>query len=192
MEATVTDLSTKTQRRLRKAYCRLLLGKNRDKINVSILTEEADVSRATFYLYYQNIDEFVEDMEKYILSLFVKQIRIFLDSGKAEVKQACKKKNMIFTDDDFKLFSALYSDIGFGFDEQKFKILFNIFNENIPEYFDKKFVKKNKERFDLFYIGYACVMRDNFFDYNSDKVYRDVLRSMVVWDFLFPDHKFED
>lgn len=186
------NINTKTHRRLRKAYCRLLREKGEDKVNVSTITEEADISRATFYLYYQNIDEFKEDTLKYIISLYIKQIRIFLEAGKAEVKEACKRKNLIFTDDDFDLFSCLFSGTrGFGFDQKIFELVFNDFSENISDFFDKRFVKKNKDRFNLFYIGYASVMRPNFIDYHSDKVYRDILRTIELWEFLFPDYKFK-
>ena len=94
--ASAENITNKTGRRLRKAYCRLLKEIGEDKISVSNLTEEADISRATFYLYYQNIDEFKEDTQKYIMSLFIKQIRMFLDAGKAGAQQACKRKNLIF------------------------------------------------------------------------------------------------
>ncbi len=187
------NANTKTQRRLRKAYCRLLKEKDADKISVSSLTEEADISRATFYLYYQNIDEFKEDTFKYIISLFIKQIRMFLEAGKTGAQQVSKRKNLIFTDDDFDLFYCLFSDGRvFGFDKYVFEFAFRDFSDHITVYFDKKFVKKNKDRFDLFYIGYAGAMRNNFLDYHSDKVYRDILRTIEIWDFLFPKHKFSD
>lgn len=185
--------NTKTHRRLRKAYCRLLKEKQADKINVSSLTEEADISRATFYLYYQNVDEFKEDTYKYIVTLYIDQIRIFLEAGKQGAQQACKRKNLLFTDDDFDLFSCLIADtVDFGFGKQTYNFVFQHFAEHVLVYFGEKFVKKNKDRFDLFYIGYAGAMRNNFLDYHPDKVYRDILRAMEMWDVLFPKYKFSD
>ena len=120
--------TTKTHRRLRKAYCRLLREKGADKISVTSLTEEADISRATFYLYYQNADEFKEDTLKYIISLYAKQIHLFLSAGKTEAKQVCKRKNLIFTDDDFDLFYCLFSETrGFSFGQQIYDFIFNTF-----------------------------------------------------------------
>ena len=185
--------TTKTHRRLRKAYCRLLCEKNADQISVSSLCKEADVSRATFYLYYQNIDEFKEDAEKYTISLFIKQIEIFLESGKTKAALGCKKRNLIFTDDDFELFYCLFSkNRGFGFDEKVLNFAFSMFYKQSSSKFSKRFFEKNKAKFDLFYIGYASVMRENFLDYHSDKVYRDILRTIEIWDYLFPDYKFTD
>lgn len=192
METAAEPMNTKTHRRLRKAYCRLIRDKGQDKVTVSSLVEEADVSRATFYLYFQNIEEFKDDTLNYILNLYIKQLRIFLDAGRAEAKEACKRKNLIFTEDDLNLFACLFeNNTGFGFDDNVFKIVFENFVANIPSYFNEKFIKKNKDRFDLFYIGYAGVMRNNFLDYHSDKTYRDVLRTMDIWDYLFPKYKFQ-
>lgn len=194
METAPTGIvSAKTHRRLRKAYCRIIKEKGADKVTVSALTEEADVSRATFYLHFQNIDEFKDDTEKYILTQFINQIWTFLNAGKTGAKQACKKKNLFFTDDDFDLFYCLFSsNRGFGFGEELFKRFFDVFSGNIRLYFDEKFIKKNKDRFDLFCIGYSAVMRENFLDYQSDKVYRDILRTIEIWDILFPDNKFKN
>ncbi len=193
METTAAEnMNTKTHRRLRKAYCRLIKEKDRDKITVSTLTEEADVSRATFYLYFQNIEEFKDDTHKYILSLYIRQLCIFLEAGRTKSKEACKRKNLILTDDDFNLLTCLFeSNIILAFDENIVNIVFSSFSDNLPSFLDKKFIKKNKVRLDLFYIGYLGVMRNNFLDYHSDKVYRDVLRTIDIWDLLFPEHKFK-
>ena len=101
--ATAEIVNTKTHRRLRKAYCKLLRRMDEKKITVSSLTDEADVSRATFYLYFQNIEEFRVYALQYIISLYTEQIGMFLKAGKQGAKEACKKRKLIFTEDDFEL-----------------------------------------------------------------------------------------
>lgn len=195
METASASLSrnTKTHRRLRKAYCRLIRKNQYDKMSVSSLVEEADISRATFYLYFKNIEEFEDDTFKYMLSLFAEQIVKFLLAGKTKAKETCKRKNLIFTDDDFELFSCICSVTPrFDFNKKVFETAFDELLAYVNNYFDKSFIKKNKDRFNLFYIGYACVMIENFLDYHSSKVYRDILRTAEMWDFLFPEHKFRD
>lgn len=193
MENESAKMNTKTHRRLRKAYCRLLSEADKEKINVRTLTDEADVSRATFYLYYQNIDEFIEQSTAYILKKFIKQTYIFLHAHRSEVKEACKRKNLFFTEEDFELFRCLFSDNrGFGLDENLLRLVFNSLANDIRKYFSDSFIKKNKTQFELFFIGYIAVMRLNFLDYHSDKAARDVLRSMDVWDRLFPEHPFKN
>ena len=187
------NINTKTHRRLRKAYCSLIRKNGNDKMNVRELTDEADVSRATFYLYYENIEQFRDETWKYITSLFIKQIRMFLTAGKADARQSCKRRNLIFTDDDFELFYCVFSICTvFALDSEVLDYVFNDFSDNILRFFDKKFVRKNTDRFNLFYIGYASVMQNNFFDYHSDKVYRDILRTIEMWNLLFPNYKFNN
>ena len=183
-------LNTKTHRRLRKAYCRLIRKTGAKKITVSSLTEEADVSRATFYTYFQNIEEFKDYALRYILALFIKQIGIFLLAGRQGVKEACRRRNLIFHDDDFELFRCLFgNDKGFGYGERVLDFAFKNYVDNLGSYFSEKFIKKNHERLDLFYIGYTAVMRVDFLDYHSDKVYRDVMRTIHIWENLFPKRK---
>ena len=193
MEKESASLNTKTQRRLRNAYCRLINENGIDKVNVSNLTQEADVSRATFYIYYKDIEDFKKNTYEYILGEFIKQICIFLESTRSEVKEKCKRKNLTFTADNFELFHSLFiNNQGFNFNMEKYKSIFMAFYGNAEKHFSDKFIKKNKNRFDLFYSGYVRVMRDNFLDYHSDKAARDVLRTMDVWDYLFPDYKYKD
>lgn len=193
MEKEPVNMTSRTHRRLKKAYCRLLMKTDAEKINVSTLTEEADVSRATFYLYYQNIDEFKKETTEYMIALFVRQICIFIESDRSKVREACSKRNLIFTEDDLSLFRCLFmNNRGFGFDKSEFRYVFDTLSSRVSERFSDKFIKKNKERFELFFIGYSAVMRDDFFDYHSDKTARDVLRSMDIWDILFPEHKVQN
>ena len=180
-------LNTKTHRRLRKAYCRLIRKMKAEKITVSALTEEADVSRATFYTYFQNIEEFKDYALRYITALFIKQIGIFLLAGKQGAKEACRRRNLIFNDDDFELFCCLFeNEKGLGYDESVLSFAFKNYVDNLGSYFSEKFIKKNHDRLDLFYIGYAAVMRVDFLDYHSDKVYRDIMRTIHIWENLFP------
>lgn len=193
MEKESANITTKTHRRLRKAYCRLLKETDEEKINVSALTEEADVARATFYLYYQNIEDFKKDTNNYIIDLFILQISAFISKSRSEVREACKRRNLIFTEDDFNLFSSIFkNNRGFFFDGDELGRGFAAMYGKVDEYFSPGFIRKNKARFDLFFIGYASVMREDFLNYHSDKTARDVLRTMDIWDFYFPGYKFKE
>ena len=139
--ATAEIVNTKTHRRLRKAYCRLLRRMDEKKITVSSLTDEADVSRATFYLYFQNIEEFRVYALQYIVSLYIEQIGTFLKAGKQGAKEACKKRNLIFTEDDFELFTCLFNrEYNFSFDDTMLQFAFKKVEDIIPVYFKEKFI----------------------------------------------------
>lgn len=180
--------NSRINRRLKKAYCRLLKEIGEEKINVSNLAAEADISRATFYFHYHNIEEFSEKIKEYIITAFIRQIFIFLNSDKSEIMEKCKKRNLIFTQDDFELFRNLFIDKkGFTIKEKWHKVIFDICSREIKFELSDKFIKKNKSKLDVFFVGYAAVMREDFFDYHFDRTARDVLRAIEMWEHIFPE-----
>ena len=56
---------TDAQKSLSKGLIRLCNKKPVYKISVKELIQESNVARSTFYIYYQNIDELLEDIENY-------------------------------------------------------------------------------------------------------------------------------
>lgn len=56
---------TDAQKALSKGLIRLCNKKPIYKISVKELIQESNVARSTFYIYYQNIDELLEDIENY-------------------------------------------------------------------------------------------------------------------------------
>lgn len=63
------DLRTqRTQQHLRRALCELLQQKPVNKISIRELTERAEVSRCTFYLYYDSIFSMITALEEDMLS----------------------------------------------------------------------------------------------------------------------------
>ena len=56
----------KTREAIRSALLRLLSQKDASRINVSELTEAAEISRKTFYLHYASVDEALQELENEI------------------------------------------------------------------------------------------------------------------------------
>jgi AcrR family transcriptional regulator len=182
------EANSKIHRRLRKAYVILRHKKEEDEITVSNLVEEADISRAAFYLHYKNLDEFTLEAERYIMALYIDQLLIFLESGRENVKEVCKKRNLILSESERELFK-LFFEKHLGFTETRVDFVFKEAYGRTIEKFGANFVKKYKAIFDLFLVGYISSMRVNIFDYHSDKVYRDMIRIFDIWDALFPDEE---
>lgn len=59
--------SARTQRHLREALCELMLEKPINKISIRELTERSEISRCTFYLYYDSIYSMVKSIENDML-----------------------------------------------------------------------------------------------------------------------------
>ena len=78
MEVKKTDRRVKrTINSLNIALFKLMSEKSINKITVTELAELANVNRATFYLYYQDIYQMVQSIEDECLEEFSKSIRIF-------------------------------------------------------------------------------------------------------------------
>ncbi len=178
----------KIHRRLRKAYVILRQKKEDDEITVSDLVEEADISRAAFYLHYKNFAEFRLETERYIMALYIDQLLVFLDAGRENVREVCRKRNLILSESDIEIFKLFFEN-HLGFTEARVDFVFKEAYTRALEKFGENFVKKHKAGFDLFLIGYIASMRVNMFDYHSEKVYRDMIRTFDIWDVLFREEK---
>ena len=73
--------SLRTQRHLRKALCELLYEKPINKITIRELTEKAEISRCTFYLYHDSIYSMVKSIENDMLSDFREGVKSILSNN---------------------------------------------------------------------------------------------------------------
>ena len=73
--------SARTQRHLREALCELMYEKPLNKITIRELTEKAEISRCTFYLYYDSIFSMVNSIENEMLSDFRDGFRTILSEN---------------------------------------------------------------------------------------------------------------
>ena len=72
--------SLRTQRHLRKALCELLYEKPINKITIRELTEKAEISRCTFYLYHDSIYSMVKSIENDMLSDYREGVKSILSN----------------------------------------------------------------------------------------------------------------
>lgn len=70
--------SIRTQRHLREALCELMREKPINKITIRELTERAEISRCTFYLYHDSIYSMLKSMENDMLSDFREELRTII------------------------------------------------------------------------------------------------------------------
>ena len=74
----------RTQRLLEEALIRLLKKKNIHEISIYEITEEADISRATFYLHYKSPHELLLALEKKLLEEIIAAYKVHDVSDPAE------------------------------------------------------------------------------------------------------------
>ena len=73
--------SLRTQRHLRKALCDLLYEKPINKITIRELTERAEISRCTFYLYHDSIYTMVKSIENDMHADFREGVKSILSNN---------------------------------------------------------------------------------------------------------------
>lgn len=103
----------RTEKHLRAALFELLEEKPIHKITVKELTEKAEVSRATFYLYYDNIETMVSSIETEILQKYADDIHMIgkKSSGYFDFLQAALLYTFKSTYDILPFARLMYSDL---------------------------------------------------------------------------------
>lgn len=89
---------SKSTRSMQEALLRLLAKKELHKIQIKELTEEANVSRQTFYLHYQNKEELYESCVK----VFFDDVNHKIESCLREYPDKAKNRLLIYIIDIFK------------------------------------------------------------------------------------------
>lgn len=172
----------KTKRRLRKALLSIISAKHREKISVKELTEEADISRATFYLHYKDIEDFYNDVIDYVFSLFTEQIILFMRGSFEEAKTNSKKSNLLMKDEDRELLKVLFSDY-FNLDlfNNRFKAVYDRIIGFAIEMHGKEFAEKHDTELRFFINGYIFAIAESLAFYNQERLYGDLIRSFLLW-----------
>lgn len=71
-----------TKRNIQKTFCDLIKEKNSYKeISLNEIVEKANITKTTFYRYYENIDDLINDLIFEVNNMIIKEIeRMFIDS----------------------------------------------------------------------------------------------------------------
>ncbi len=148
-------METNIDQKLRKAYIELVK-KDEEKISVSALCKKGNVSRASFYIHYNNIDEFITKTRNYIVTkLFEQMISII------ETSEASKPNKLIFNETDLELFRIYigthnYQDFAFTANE----ILYPKYKELMVERWGEKYFEENERLFEFAIngaVGMLCL-----------------------------------
>lgn len=75
-----TNKITDAQNSLFRGLIKLWKKKSKYKINVKELSEISHIARSTFYVYYQNIDELIEDLENYHILKLIELNKTLMNS----------------------------------------------------------------------------------------------------------------
>lgn len=176
----------RTKRLLREAFILLLEKQKPSSINVNMLTETADVSRATFYLHYKNIEDFIDATIDFYAELFAKQMMYWLLECRDSLESACKIKNLIMTEKDMEAFQTLFVRTSDFHTAVQIENRVRIHAERILDEAEIQAIKSSDQRrVDFFFRGYFFCVREIVFDYEPKKAARKLALIFEIYDWFF-------
>ena len=166
-------MNESTERKLCVAYSKLLR-KQTEKITVTELCRKADVSRATFYIYYKDIDEYVEKLRMHIASqLFGQASRLLLCSD-SEFPKFIKKENLVFGEYETEILKNMLSGANYLTFASLTDVLF--VGEKNASPFSGSAWEKHREEIELFTRGYLIILISGLINY-SEADFRSDMRN---------------
>ena len=157
--------------KLIRAYSRLLK-KETKKISVCLLCETANVSRASFYIYYKGMSEFENILDTYILNKFFEQSTYLLRCSEEEFIKAIKKENLFF--DKYELIILRHMISGSNY--LKFAAFADNYylKEKEASLFSEEVWKKHKPDLDFFSRGYLMILILGLTGYMENTFEKDI------------------
>lgn len=161
------------------------VSKSDEKLSVSSLCKKADVSRASFYIYYKDIDDFEDKCRDYIIEKLFGQIFIFLEnSAKPDI---C---HMIFSDSDIKMLKYFTGKNSYwDFAESGNEIIWGNFEKIMTERWGKEYFEANKLTFEFALNGSVAALYFDLLNYDKEIFARNMTYITNIMKDLFPYNK---
>ena len=164
-------MNESTERKLRIAYGKLI-SRNAEKITVTDLCKKADVSRATFYIYYKDIDEYAEAVGKYIILQVYAQANKLMCCSDADFSKLLKRENLLFDDYEVKILESMLS----GSNYLTYATLSRVYY--VPEESNSPFTEyaweNYRDEIDLFSRGYLIILIMGLINYDETSFRSDM------------------
>ena len=157
-----------TNRKLHIAYTELI--KKEEKISVTMLCEKAGVSRATFYLYYRDIDEFIKKSNEYIILKLWDQMELILKTSDKELGNVIKRKNIIFEEHEIELLDYYCSGNRYiSFAIHANELIIPRHKKLMTEKWGEEYYNANADKFDFFLNAFVPLVFFNLINYDEAK-----------------------
>lgn len=166
-------MNESTERKLRVAYSKLIR-KQTEKLTVTDLCKKADVSRATFYIYYKDIEEYIDKLRMHIASRLFGQASKLLLCNDFDFPRLIKKENLILDEYETEILKNMLS----GSNYLSFASLADgrFLREKESSPFSDSAWEKHCEEIDLFTRGYLIILISGLTNY-SEASFRSDMRN---------------
>lgn len=154
-----------------------------EKISVSALCKKADVSRASFYLYYKDIDDLIVKNREYIIDKLDEQMNIIFDINYVANED---KYRIVFTEDDRALLKGFIGkDIYWNFAVDANRIITPRFRKKMIERWGEEFYNENKEKFEFILNGGVASLCLDLLNFNKDTYIKNMQRITDIANIIF-------
>lgn len=183
-----TNAVLRTEKRLRVSLSELLRDKNYKNVSVKELTDNAEMSRAAFYLHFDSMDTFLRYCKKHLMKVLSEQLIAFLDN-RERLEEVCKRSNLVVSTSDRDLFMQYRSQEIYFIKDRDFNTVNAYFYEYFRKRFSDEFVEKNETKLEFFIRAYTVTAMELFDDYSRDRAKKEMQYTFMVWDKLFPENE---
>lgn len=137
----------------------------KEKISVSALCEIAGVSRASFYIYYEDLDDLIKKTRNYIINRLDEQLGVLLD---VKDGKSFSENSLILNETDIALLKGFTGKhVYWDFAVDANRILWPRYEKKMIERWGEEYYNENKEKFEFVLNGGIATL---YFDLlNFDK-----------------------
>lgn len=171
------------EKKLRTAMAKLA-DKHVEKISVSALCELADVSRASFYLYYSDLEDLIIKTREYVINKLDQQLNLLLDVHDGVTTD---KPVMILDDIDISLLKG-YTEkhIYWDFAINANAVIFPRFEKKMIERCGEEYYNQNKKTFEFILNGGIATLYFDLLNYDKETYIRNMQRISGIAHELLP------
>ncbi|MBQ9956848.1 MAG: TetR/AcrR family transcriptional regulator, partial [Ruminococcus sp.] len=146
----------------------------KEKISVSALCEKAGVSRASFYIYYADLEDLVNKTRNYIVNRLDEQLGVLLD---VKDGKSFSESSLILTRTDIALLKGFTGKhIYWEFAVEANRILWPRYEKKMIERWGEKFFNENKEKFEFFLNGGVATLYFDLLNYDKTTYMKNMRR----------------
>lgn len=165
------------KKKLSEGFVRIL----NKKQTVTLLCEKAEISRATFYLYYKNFDDFYEKTEQEIIGKFFDQIILLMFCDDSRLEKNIKKQNCLLNETERKLLSFYAEGKNYmSFAMRGFKNSIPAFDDFCKEKFGEEFFCKNSFVLHYCFNAVATLLFFDLIDYDESKLIFEITQARKI------------
>ncbi len=170
--------------KVRKAMAELAR-KNIEKISVSAFCEKAGISRASFYLYYKDMDDLVEKNLEYIVEKFDEQLCLILNVKNRPYEE---KYCIVFSEDDIALLKAFTGkNIYWKFAVFANNVIVPRFREKMIAFWGEETYREKEKVFEFLINGGTATLYFDLINYDRETYIKNMQRIAEITSELLAD-----